>query len=490
MPTKSDLLNRVAIDREMIRRRGLVEFGKRAWHIVEPAVPYQHNWHVDVCCDHLLALTAGVAPTLVVNIPPGTGKSLWFSVFYPAWLWTIWPGATFIYASYADGIACRDGERTLKILQSEWYRERWPEVQLTSKSPSKTDFSNTLGGFRFATSVEGEVTGRHADIRVVDDPIKPIDTMGGASTTGVQLQKVKDWYDGTLSSRVKNPQCPRLALIMQRLHQEDLAGYILGKEAGRVTHLRLPMRFEPECPSLNEGIGGDPRTRKGELLWPGRYDEPAVQKLERDLHIFAPAQLQQNPVTAEGEIFKTSWVKYYKKSELPARMSMVLSVDCTFKNTTGSDFVAMQVWGSTGVQFLLLDELCERLSFTDTVAAIRTLLVKWPRIGAKLIEDKANGSAVIDTLSKTIIGIIPVTPEGGKVARANAVSHLHQAGNVYYPDPHEQPWSAEHLSEMLAFPKGRHDDRVDAETQALAYISQNAGNVFEAMAALIARERS
>jgi predicted phage terminase large subunit-like protein len=484
---KESLLNRIKIDREVIRRRGLVEFGRRAWHLVEPSVPYKHNWHVDQICNHLLAMTAGVAPMLVVNVPPGTGKSLWFSVFYPAWLWTVWPGATLIYASYDTGISCRDAERTLKIIQSDWYQERWPHVQLASRTPSKTDFSNTAGGFRFATSVEGAVTGRHADIRVVDDPIKPVDVTGGAAASGVQLQKVIDWHDGTLSTRVKDPNCPRLALIMQRLHLGDLAGYLLEKYKSQVTHLRLPMRYEPESPSWNEGIGGDMRTFPGELLWPGRYNEAAVRKLELELNIWAPAQLQQNPVTAEGEIFKGSWFKTYRKAELPPNLSYAMSVDCTFRATTGSDFVCVQIWGTNGVKFFLLEEVCERLSFTDTVAAIRAALVRWPRVGPKLIEAKANGDAVIELLSKTVIGIIPITPEGGKIARANAVSHLHQAGNVFYPDPSEQNWSQTHQVELLSFPKAKHDDRVDAETQYLAYASQNGASVWSAMNALIAR---
>lgn len=487
--SKKQLLNRVAIDREVIKRHGLVEFGKRAWHLVEPATPYLHNWHVDEICNHLLAMTSGHSPMLVVNVPPGTGKSLWFSVFYPAWLWTVWPGATFIYASYDTGISCRDAERTLKILQSDWYQARWPEVKLTSKNPGKTDFSNTAGGFRYATSVEGAVCGRHAHIRVVDDPIKPIDVTGGAAATGVQLQKVIDWHDGTLSTRIKDPTNPRLALIMQRLHLGDLAGYLLEKYKGNVTHLRLPMRYDPDLRSYNPGIGGDQRVRAGELLWPARYNEAAVQKLERELNIWAPAQLQQEPASAEGEIFKQVWIRTYKKSELPGNMSLALSVDCAFRATTGSDFVCIQVWGSTGIRYYLLDEVCERLTFTDTLAAIKTVLDRWKRIGPKLIEAKANGDSVIDSLSRLYTGVIPITPEGGKIARANAVSHLHQAGNVYYPDVNECPWSGQHMCEMLTFPKAKHDDRVDAETQYLSYAASQGASVWAAMNALIARSR-
>jgi predicted phage terminase large subunit-like protein len=480
------LLDRVGIDRELVRRGGLAAFGRLAWHIVEPAVPYVHNWHVDLQCDHLLACLAGVAPELVINVPPGTGKSLWCSVFLPAWVWTIWPGFTMGFSSYDIGISTRDADRTLKIIESDWYKERWPGVKLNSRTPAKTDFGNTAGGFRFATSVESAVTGRHFDLRLVDDPIKPLDTVGTASATQSQLEKVRQWWDGSMTTRVKDPKNARYAIIMQRLHQDDLAGYLLEKD--KPVHLRLPMRFEKADACNNPGIGRDPRTIEGELLWPGRYPEKAVAKLEKALHIYAPAQLQQNPITGDGEIFKIDWLaKRWTPDTLPRLTNPILSVDCTFKSTSGSDFVSMQVWGSDGVNYYLLDERNERLSFVDTVEAIRRMIQKWPTLSAKLIEDKANGSAVIEILQKTISGIIPVNPLGGKVARANAISHLHQAGNVWYPTPDHSPWIVQHIAQLLAFPKGRNDDSVDSESQALAYLSQHAANVFAAMNSLIAR---
>ncbi len=481
------LLHRVDLDRELVKRRGLVEFGRQAWHIVEPGVPYNHNWHIDLLADHLLACIAGTASELVINVPPGTGKSLWCSVFLPAWIWTVWPGFCMGFASYDIGISVRDADRTLKILTSDWYKARWPHVKLATTTPARTDFYNTSGGFRYATSVESSVTGRHFDLKLVDDPIKPLDTQGTASATQSQLEKVRTWWDGTMTTRNKDPAHARYAIIMQRLHQDDLAGYLLDKD--KPTHLCLPMRFEKARACSNPGIGFDPRTYEGELLWPDRYTNKAVQKLEKSLHIYAPAQLQQNPIAGDGEVFKQTWIKHYRKSELPKLTNPILSVDCTFKSTVGSDFVAIQVWGSDGVNYFLLDQECERLSFTETVDAIRRMMQKWPNLAAKLIEDKANGSGVIEVLQRTISGVIPVTPEGGKVARANGVSHLFQSGNVYLPHPDEEPWIVPYIAQLLAFPKGKNDDMVDSTTQALKYLSGHAASVFAAMNSLIARGR-
>jgi predicted phage terminase large subunit-like protein len=429
-------------------------------------------------------------------------KSLLFSVFTPAWIWTIWPGFCSIYASFDIGVSRRDAERTLAILESPWYKERWPTVRLRSSNQPVTWFYNTQGGFRFATSVESKVTGVHADLRVVDDPIKPLDTMGASSTTAVQLDKVKTWWDGTMSSRNKDPKNARYAVIMQRLHEDDLAGYLLKKDEGKVTHLCLPMRYVEETKCYNTNVGaGDSRLYQGQLLFPERFDENAVASLERDLGIYADAQLQQNPTNPDGEVFKATWLHYYDSpQDLPKFTNLTLSLDCTFKKTTGSDYVSAQLWGRKGPNFYLVWELCERLSFTDTVEATKRILARnvdclvggssW-RVGAKLIEDKANGTAVIDTLRSTVPGLIPIEPDGGKVARANAVSHLHQAGNVWYPNPKtiNVPWAQKHINQMLAFPKGKNDDSVDAETQYLRWATRDGSQVWEALAVLEDRKR-
>lgn len=498
------LLEQADIDRELIKRRGLHEFVRRAWHLVEPSVKFVDNWHLPVVCHHIEACIAGYTEQdrrLICNQPPGTCKSLIFAVFLPAWIWTIWPGFCSIYASFDPQISLRDAKRTLMILESPWYRERWPHVKLRDAKPAVGEFYNTSGGFRFATSVESNVTGFHAHLRVVDDPIKPLDTMGGSASTATQIKKVIDWWDGTMSSRNKDPKMARYAIIMQRLHEDDLAGYLLKKDEGRVTHLRLPMRYDAENRCWNENVGcGDARTEHGQLLWPERYDEVAVAQLERDLGPHGPAQLQQEPTNPDGEIFKRENFRFYDSvGDLPKFFSLTLTVDCSFKNTAGSDFVAMQLWGNRGPNSYLVWADCERRTFTETLAQIKRVLaggvpclIKDYRVGAKLIEDKANGTAVMNVLEKEVHGLIPILPEGGKVARANAVSYLHRAGNVYYPNPKtlDVPWCTQHMNQMLGFPKAKHDDSVDAETQYLGWQYVSGSNLWAAMEAHKARKEA
>ena len=489
------LFSQADLDRELIKRRGLHEFMKRAWPIVEPSVRFVDNWHLPVVCRHIEANIAGYTEQdrrLIDNQPPGTCKSLLFSVFLPAWIWTVWPGFCSIYASYDPDISMRDAKKTLLIIESQWYKERWPHVKLRDSKSAIGEFYNTAGGFRFATSVRANVTGRHADLRVVDDPIKPLDTVGGSATTATQLKNVIEWWDGTMSTRNKDPTMARYAIIMQRLHEDDLAGYLLRKDAGRLTHLRLPMRFDPENRCWNENIGcGDIRTQPGELLWPTRHDEGAVAQLERDLGPHGPAQLQQEPTNPDGEIFKRENFRFYDSvDELPKFFSLTLTVDCSFKNTAGTDSVAAQLWGNRGPNSYLVWADCEQRNFTETVDLIKRVisggvpcLVRGYRVGAKLIEDKANGPAVLSVLEKEVAGLIPIMPEGGKVARANAVSYLHRAGNVFYPNPKtlDVPWCTKHMNQMLGFPKARHDDSVDAETQYLGYQYTAGSNLWAAM---------
>ena len=182
----------------------------------------------------------------------------------------------------------------------------------------------------------------------------------------------------------------------------------------------------------------------------------------------------QTPSPSEGGMFRRGWWKYYKV--LPKKFDQVIqSWDCTFKDKKESDYVVGQVWGKIGADRYLLDQVRGQMSFTETLAAIKTLTAKWPQAIAKLVEDKANGPAVINVLKKEISGLVPVEPEGGKVVRATAVTPLAEAGNLYIPDPSIAAWVHDYVEEFAVFPNGAHDDQVDSTTQANIYFN---GNVF------------
>jgi predicted phage terminase large subunit-like protein len=216
----------------------------------------------------------------------------------------------------------------------------------------------------------------------------------------------------------------------------------------------------------------------GQPLNPEREGLTELAAMKRDLGTYGwNGQYQQDPTPPTGAVINIGWWRFWKRKGptepgrsiiLPSRFDEILqSWDMTFKEKSDTDFVVGQVWGRRGSDKFLLDQIRGRMNFPSTITAIRAMTAKWPRARLKLVEDKANGPAIIDTLRGQIPGLVAVNPMGDKVARAYAVSPDIEAGDVYIPDPSECPWVGDFLSEWTKFPKGDNDDQVDAGTQAL-----------------------
>lgn len=495
-----------ALDRELVLRDApgsLHRFVRLAFGQVEPAA-FVDNWHLAILCDYLERVSKGEISRLVINVPPGTMKSLCVSVFWPLWEWIKSPQTKFMFASYDATLSARDGRRMLRVLQSKWFQRRF-DPRLTELRPAATDFDNTDGGFRFSTSVAGKATGRHADIQVVDDPIKPHDVRGSLAVTKKAIGAVSTWWRETMASRRADPETFRRVIVMQRLHEDDLAGEMI---ADGYTHLCLPMRAEPEqvCACRNpDCTPEDPRRVAGELLWPERFPEEVVREDETTGMgaSVAAAQNQQRPTPASGGIFQKSWFRYWHNSPgrkvptdpkfpcrdeecrtLPDGGTWIQSWDLTFKGTDGTDFVAGGVWLKKGADVYLVAQVCERLSFVATCRAIVDMSNRYPLAFTKLVEDKANGPAVVDVLKSQISGLVLVNPDGGKEARAHAVSGFFEAGNVFLPHDEIAPWVPAYRQQIATFPRGVHDDMVDQTTQALIRLQRRGGSLVEAMRAV------
>lgn len=470
------------IDRELATR-SLKHFVRVMWHVLEPATPFVEGWHIDAIIEHLEAISRGQIRNLIINIPPRHMKSLLVSVFWLAWEWIDHPELRWLFASYAAGLSIRDSVNSRRLIESPLYRSFWGDrYSLTTDQNTKGRFDNNRSGYRIATSVGGSVTGEGGDRIVCDDP----HNVGEVESDAVR-KSVLDWFDVVLSTRVNNPKTAAMVVVMQRCHQRDLSGHLL--EKGGWEHLRLPAEHEePRCIT---SIGwADPRKEAGELLWPDRFGRAEVDTLKRSLGSYAAAgQLQQRPSPAEGGMIKRHWLKFWQApgAHLPPVLvrfpdgterlipaveigtvdEQAQSWDLTFKGLETSDYGVGQVWGRKGSNYLLLYQVREQMDFPTAIKAVRDLSAKWPGALAKLIEDKANGPAVIQMLQHEITGIIPINPEGGKVARAAAVSPLIEAGNVYLPHPQMFPWVYDFIEECAAFPNGAHDDQVDSMTQIL-----------------------
>lgn len=472
----------IDLERE-IGKRSLREYVELAWPIVEPAREFIPGWHIDAVCDHLEAVTKREIRRLVINVPPGTSKSLTCGVFWPSWVWTHTPDTKWITASYSGIISRRDALRARRIMESDWYRERWGGVWRPNTDDwSSIRYSNSKAGFRLAATVGGSVTGEHADHQLVDDPVKPLDASGGRVDSAA-LRECIEWWDETMATRVVDPAKSTRTIIMQRLHDRDLSAHVLG--SGDYTHLNLPMRYEPKCvvpvvhPCSRERnekgeeleptpIGFKDKRKEGDLLWPARFPEEIMPERKKELTSRGVAsQDQQRPVPAGGGIFKRDWVQFWKV--FPRGGTQIQSWDCAFKGLDDSDHVVGQVWCRKDGDFYLIDQVRDQMGFSATCKAVTTMTAKWPKAVKKLIEDKANGPAVIESLKRKISGIKPINPKGGKRARAHAVEPLWEAGNVFLPDPSLAPWVHDFIEELVLFngDDGREDDQVDAMTQGL-----------------------
>lgn len=446
-------------------QRSLRTFTEQAWPLVVPA-PYVAGWYVDAICQHLEAVVRGEIRRLLITIPPRFTKSTITSVMLPAWIWTTKPETRLLFASYAEGLAVRDATTSRRLLQSTWYQENWANrFALAGDMNLKSRYENDHGGLRLSVGIGGSVTGEGGDILVVDDAHNILSVESDIVRKGVL-----DWFDQVWSTRANDPRSAAWVIIGQRSHCDDLAGHVL--EAGGWEHLNLPMEYEPS--ERRTSIGwSDPRHDEGALLCPQRMDAATVEQQKRSLGSFGySAQYAQRPVPAGGGVWKRDWFRFYRRADLPAKFDMVVaSWDCAFKDLKTSDFVAGQLWGRRGADFYLLDQTHGRLDFPATLAAIRNLNARARyTVRAVLVEDKANGSACIAVLKREIPGMLAINPEGGKEGRAAAVAPLIEAGNVKLPMAEEEPWIEDTLLEFCMFPAAKHDDRVDACSQALNWL--------------------
>lgn len=395
-------------------------------------------------------------------------KSLAVAVFWPAWEWIDHPERRWLFAAYAESLSLRDSIKCRRLIESPWYQKRWGDrFAMADDQNAKGRFENDKTGYRLATSVGGAATGEGGDRVVVDDPHNVKEAPSAA-----MRESVLAWWDQVMSTRLNDPKTGAKVIVMQRLHEADLSGHVLAQ--GGYEHLCLPAEYEG--PKMFTAIGwSDPRVEPGELLWPERFGAQELAEMKRALGSYGAAgQLQQRPSPAEGGIFRRDWWRFYDAP--PALFDeLIQSWDMTFKRADDNDFVAGQVWGRKGADCYLLDRVKERMGFVETQRAVRNLTAKWPDATAKLVEDKANGPAIIDSLGRDIGGLIPVEPDGGKEARAAAVSPMIEAGNVWLPSPKNAPWVTDFIEECAAFPNAAHDDDVDAMTQALRRLSHAGG---------------
>jgi predicted phage terminase large subunit-like protein len=345
--------------------------------------------------------------------------------------------------------------------------------QLTRERNQVSNFSNNKMGRMIATSVGATTMGRGCDTAILDDPVSSDQVLSDS-----ERYKANFWIDNTLRSRLNDPSTGAIVLVMQRLHELDPTGYLLDQEPGVWTHVRLPLIAE-ENERLTFPISGRVVERKpGEVLMPKRFTPEVVEQLRRGRSLVFAGQYQQRPAPVEGNIIKRREIRYYggvdpitgqPDESLPTDFDLkIISVDCAFKDHCNSDFVAIGVIGVKGRKRFILNVVNRHLDAAATEAEIRRQRNVHRPVRAILVEDRANGPAVIQRLKYDIPGVVEIKPQGGKVARLNAAAPEWQAGDWYID--RRAPWSALFVDQLVTFPAGRHDDMVDMVTQVSSWL--------------------
>ncbi len=440
-------------------RRSLATFAKQAWHILEPATPLKWGWALDAICLHLQSVTDGTFNKLLMNVPPGTMKSLLTGVIWPAWEWgpRAMPFMRHLGTAHKQDLAVRDALKCRRLIQSDWYQQRWP-VQLVSDQNAKTKFENNSTGFVEAMAFTS-MTGSRGDRVKLDDPLSADDANSEAALRSAVLT-----FTEALPTRVNNEKSA-IVVIMQRLHERDTSGVILDRKLGYV-HLCLPMRFESDRRCVTP-IFTDPRTEEGELLFADRFSEQQVSELERTMGGYASAgQLQQRPSPRGGGMFKKEWFEVVNAAPAGCRWARGWDLAGTKSDTAAYTAGVLMGRDSDGL-FYIKNVTRDRV---DPVGVKKMLVNTASQDGRDVpgsipqgpgSAGKSWGQELIRALAGYVYTMSPET--GDKATRALPLAAQAEAGNVKLV---AGSWNRDFLEEISMFPVGKYKDQTDAASRA------------------------
>lgn len=420
---------------------------------------YQHAKHTKWLCEKIQnaieqkkRMRHGEIPTenqyIILSVPPRHSKSMTITETLPSYYLGQFPNDRVIEGSYSTTFAQKFGKKNKQKL--ELYGEELFDVSISRESSSATDWDlKDSNGGMISRGILAGVTGEGADLMIIDDPIK------NREEADSEVYRDKLWNEWVDSFSTRLHPGAIVIVIMTRWHEDDLVGRLQNEEYGEVLPwqvINLPLEAE-EDDILDREVG--------EPLWPERYGYDFIAQRKKYKSSFN-SLFQGRPTSQEGNVIKRAWWKYY--DVIPQLAMKIMSVDATFKDGEDNDFVAIQVWGKSGANAYLIDQVKARMDFPTTVQAIENMKAKHTDIRGIFIEDKANGPAIISMLNNKIPGVIPVKPDGGKVARVNAITPYIEARNVHLP---RTDWVHDFVEECASFPNSKHDDQVDAMSQAL-----------------------
>ena len=446
-------------------RTDFYAFVQAMFPLVSPGDQFQRNWHIEAIAHVLTEVMRGNIRRLIITVPPRSLKSICASVAFPAFVLGHDPTRCIICVSYSEGLAGKHANDCRALMRSARYRQLFPRTRISPSKDTELEVMTTARGYRLATSVGGTLTGRGGNLIVIDDPMKPQDA---------QSQSARDntiqWYRNTLLSRTNNKATDPIVVVMQRLHVDDLVGNLLEQEGW--THLNLPAIAELEQ-RIPLGSGRFHIRRPNDLLHPERESQEVLHEIKRTMgSVEFTAQYQQTPVPPGGNLIKWEWFRFYEQEVYcQAGDRMIVSWDTAMSASELSDYSACIVVLARKETVYILDVFRERLDYPSLKRKVIEFHQQWRRAAQNYakyefaIEYKGSGMSLIQDLRQLHIHAIPVRPDCDKAMRMNKHTARIEAGAVLLPD--RAQWLEDFRNEILAFPAGRHDDQVDAFSQAL-----------------------
>lgn len=442
-----------------IYKNNLSYFIQKSFYIINQGTKYIHNWHIDAISEALNEVCNGNIKRLIINMPPRYLKSVCVSASFPAWILGNNPEKRIIVSSYSEKLTLKHSTDCRLIMESQWFKSVFPDCILSKNQNEKYKFSTIKNGYRFATSVGGTLTGEGGDILIIDDPHNPQQILSSK-----YRQKVLDWYSNTFSSRLNNKKNGAIIIVMQRLHQDDLSGYLLSKDKDGWFHLNLPVIFEEDC---NIKVGNfNKNINKGEYLFEEREGKEEIDKIKIDMGMYVfNAQYQQKPMLLDYGIFKKAWIQYYNENIIYE--NIYLSFDTAIKTGINNDPTVCTIWGTYKNKYYLIDLFRNWLEYPELKRESINLINKW-KPSAVLIEDKASGQSLIQDLKKDKINIISIKVIKDKITRFASITPIFESERVLFRE--NSSWLFDLEYELMSFPVANHDDQVDSISQFLNWI--------------------
>lgn len=445
-------------------RKYFAFFMRETFRVINPGIEFKKNWHVDLIGHYLQAVSEGKIKRLIINIPPRSMKSTITSICWPAWIIGNDPSKRIICASYSQHLSDKLSLDSRHLVKSWLYSKIFPNVKMVRDQNKKNKYMFSDRGFRFATSVGGTTTGEGGDILILDDPHNALDVISKK-----RREKSIQWFQQSFLSRLDDKKNGAIVLVMQRLHQEDLTGFLLKTQPKEWTVLSIPAICQEDTTYEINGLCYD--YKKNELLHQTREGVEVIERLKRELGTYTfSAQYLQDPLSINSGMIKKSWIEYYKTpTSIAAYETIIQSWDTAIKSGDENSYSVCTTWGRLHGSFYLLDVYRDKAEYPTLKRKVIELYRQW-NPDRVLIEDKASGQALLQDLKKEHyqLPLVPIKVNKDKFTRFASVSPLFEYGRIFINQ--HALWRLEYEQEILTFPNSKHNDQVDSTSQYLNYI--------------------